>query len=470
MRLATRLFWTPTIASSLLCFTLGTPGCGTNPSPGSGGKNGSGGAGGTTGETGGAGGVAGLGAGAGSGGAVGGAGGVAAQAGTGGAAGALAGTAGLAGGGAGGASGAGAGAGGSAGALAGGSAGAGDGGMAGANGGAGGDAAGAGGFSGGAGAAGAGGGVWACPSGMTGTPTLGGTPTRITAVPPHDSFNMNNASFGNIEGPVWTGDALYMTEMTDTPYPQLGSEVKMARLLKFVPGGQVTIVLADSGTNGLALEPSGNLLGCVHKDGSVKRFTLPGGAATTLVGTYMNVRFDSPNDLALHSNGTLYFSDPSFQSPSPPPQARTLVYRVAPAGNTAEPIPSGASPDMFTNPNGVTLSLAEDYLYVAAEVGRRYPVMPDGTITAGANFTQASGGDGMVIDCAGNLYVAKSKSPNVDVYTPQGAQVGTITVPDVQEVTNVAFGGVDRKTLYITGLGTNKGLFELPLDIPGRPY
>ena len=129
-----------------------------------------------------------------------------------------------------------------------------------------------------------------------------------------------------------------------------------------------------------------------------------------------------------------------------------------------------ASPDTIQNPNGVTLSLAEDYLYVAASTGKRYPVMDNGTLSAGEDFAATNGGDGMVIDCAGNLYVAKSNSANVEVYTPSGDPIGTIAVPEVQAVTNVAFGGSDHKTLYITGLGNEKGLFKLALDIPGRPY
>ena len=293
---------------------------------------------------------------------------------------------------------------------------------------------------------------------------------RVIGVPPADSFNMNNGTFGNIEGPVWTGTELYLSEMSSMSYDSQNSEIKKSRMLKVTPDGTTTIAIADSGSNGLALAADGTLVAGVHKDGSVKRFTLPGGTATTLVAQYMNARFNSPNDVAIHSNGTIYFSDPTFNGPSNPPQTATRVYRIAPGGSTAEPIPSSASPDTIQNPNGVTLSLAEDYLYVAGAVGRRYPVMADGTLGAGADFAATNGGDGMVIDCAGNLYVAVSNSQNVAVFTPTGTSIGMIKVPEVQAVTNVAFGGSDRKTLYITGLGNQKGLFQMQLDIPGRPY
>jgi len=432
-----------------------TGGTGATGSGGTGGAGGTtGGAGGATGGAGGsAGSVAGTGGGAGTGGAAtGGGAGTTGGAGTGGGSGA--GTGGTVAGasGTGGAGAAGAPAGGSAGDAMGGA-------------GAGGSA----GSAGSGGTAGSGGGVWACPSGVTGTPTLTGAPTRVAGVPPPDSFNMNNGNFGNIEGPVWIDDALYVSEMSYMSYDSQNSNVKMSRLLKITSGGTVSIEIADSGSNGHAVDPDGNILAAVHKDGSITRYTLPGGTpATPVVSMFMNARFDSPNDLTLHTNGTIYFTDPNFQAPNTLPQSATRVYRVAPGSNMAEPIPNAQSPDQFGNPNGITLSLNQDFLYVAASTGRRYPVMGDGTLGAGENFDAASGGDGMVIDCAGNLYVARQG--NVAVYEPDGTSIGNIPVSDVQSVTNVAFGGADHQTLYITGLGNNKGLFQKTMNIPGRPY
>jgi gluconolactonase len=320
-------------------------------------------------------------------------------------------------------------------------------------------------------AGGAGGGAMVgatmCPAGVTGAPVLGETATRVPGVPISDAFNMNDSTFGNVEGPVWIGGALYVSEMSSESYDSQNRDVLRSRILKVTSDGQVSIAVADSGSNGLAVDADGNIVAAVHKDGTIKRITLPSGAMTVLTDGYMGARFDAPNDLSIHSNGTIYFSDPDYQAPSTRPQAQTRVYRL-PAGGTPEPIPSASNPDNFTNPNGVTLSLREDYLYVAAGTGRRYPVMPDGTLGAGANFDAASRADGMAIDCAGNLYVARSRG--VDVYTPEGTSLGRITVPDVQSVTNVAFGGADRQTLFITGLGDRKGLFQVRLSIPGKPY
>lgn len=307
-----------------------------------------------------------------------------------------------------------------------------------------------------------------CPPGSPTRPTLGGSLTRVPGVPPADVFNSNNDTFGNVEGPVWIGDALYVSEMSNDSYDTQNARVNRARILRVGASGDVSIAIADSGSNGLAVDASGSLVAAVHKDGSLTRFTLPGGQATPLVTGYMGARFDSPNDLAIRSDGTVYFTDPSYQAPDALPQSATRAYRVPPGSDRAEPIPNESSPDAFTNPNGITLSAAEDFLYVAASRGRRYPVMTDGTLGAGEDFPAASGSDGMAIDCAGNLYVTRQRA--VVVYTPDGQMIGSINVPEVQSATNVAFGGADGTTLYVTGLGNQKGLFRMTLDLPGRPY
>lgn len=320
---------------------------------------------------------------------------------------------------------------------------------------------------GGAGTGGTASGLWTCPTGITGTPTLGGSPARVTAVPPHDAFNMNNGNYGNVEGPVWIGDALYVSEMSYMSYDQTNQNVKQSRVLKVSDSGAVTIQIADSGSNGLAVGADGNIVAAVHKDGSITKYDLATGAPTPIVTQYMNARFNSPNDLAIRSTGDIYFSDPNFQAPNSPPQSATRVYRVAPGG-VVTPIV-----DSFSNPNGVTLSLDENTLYVAAGQGRRYAINTDGSVGAGQNFDPVSGADGMVVDCAGNLYVTRASTQSVFVYTPTGSPIGQIDIPSsegLQAVTNVAFGGPDHKTLFITGLGNGKGLFRLTLDIPGRPY
>jgi gluconolactonase len=307
-------------------------------------------------------------------------------------------------------------------------------------------------------------GGWKCPSGVTGVPTLeGATPTRVVGVPPVDGFSsdMGFAS-GILEGPVWIGDALYLSELSTDAYDETDTQVKRSRILRVGSDDSVSVAIADSGSNGLAVDGAGNLLAAVHKNGSITRFALPDGATGLIATNYAGTRFDSPNDLAMRSDGNLYFTDPSYQAPLALPQTDTRVYRVTPPGEVVPLV------DIFVNPNGVTVSLGEDWLYVGARMGRRYPLAADGSVGVGEDFAPTSGIDGITLDCAGNLYVARNQ--NVVVYDAAGTLLGSVRVPEVQSVTNLAFGGADRKTLYITGLGPRKGLFKLTLELPGRPY
>src|SRR6185369_15415847 len=136
--------------------------------------------------------------------------------------------------------------------------------------------------SGGAAAGGRGGGSTTssfCPGGTYPAVALTGlAPTRIGAVPPHDDFNLNGAApLTIIEGPVWTGDALYVSELDYLTQSEAlrGTMPPPSRILKVTTAGEVTIAATDVGTNGLALDGAGGLLACDHKNGAITRFTLP---------------------------------------------------------------------------------------------------------------------------------------------------------------------------------------------------
>lgn len=320
---------------------------------------------------------------------------------------------------------------------------------------------GAGGSDAGGGSGGAGGGSQAfkCPEGPIEAPILTGlTVTRVTGVPPADDFNDNNNEDSNIEGPVWIGDALYVSEIRNTrPSPP------PSRVLKITSDGQVSVAIPpDTGSNGLAVNAAGELVAAVHKDGSISKLSLTGGAPVPVVGTFMEQRFNSPNDLTFHDNGTLYFSDPRWQAPTPNPQTAMRAYRVPPGGQAV------AIEDL-NQPNGMTLSKNQDFLYIGGNQLKRYPVLADGSLEAGTTFVEGGSSDGMVIDCADNLYTTGN---GVIVYSPAGTPIGTISVNGLSSVTNVAFGDADHKTLYITSQGNRnqKGLWKVAMNVPGYPY
>ena len=321
------------------------------------------------------------------------------------------------------------------------------------------------------GGAGMGGGAhgWTCPaaSTLTGSPIpSGAAPMRIAGAPPTDSFNMNN--FTNVEGPVWIDGVLYFSEMQNGNNPP-----PSARILKIDSSNQVSVFIPDSGSNGLAVDNAGNLLAAEHGVGGIVSYNLSSKAPTTLVAQYMGKRFNSPNDLTMKRDGTLFFTDPDFQN-SARPQGATRAYQVPAGMNT----PTAIAADYSSNPNGITLSLDEQSLFIGGAMGvKKYAI--DGTGTVASTGTAFGTGlnvatDGMGEDCAGNLYVAVVNSTNIVVVDPTGKPVtgSPIQVTGPSSVTNVAFGGADHKTLYITGQGSSgqQGVFKVTLNFPGMPY
>jgi gluconolactonase len=332
---------------------------------------------------------------------------------------------------------------------------------------------------------------YACPTGMSSPAAsafpAGSTSVQVPGAPPVDNFDGSQGNgFSNVEGPVWIGDALYFSELLS------GTNPPPSRLLKIDASNTVTQFYpsgsgGDSGSNGNAVDKNGNLVTANHGVGGIVSYTVPGAVKTTIIDSYMGNRFNSPNDLTIRSDGTIYFTDPTFQAPqinNNYPQPNTGVYMVKPGASTATELISTLS-----NPNGITLSLDEKALYVGFGAGVNvYSVNPDGTIGAtatpvdGANLNN-NATDGMAIDCAGDLYVVRVNQHDLDVvsfggnagaYNPNsvGMHLTTITGIANAQLTNAAFGGADHKTLFVTAQGSkpNKGVFKLAMPIPGMPY
>jgi gluconolactonase len=310
------------------------------------------------------------------------------------------------------------------------------------------------------GAAGAGAIASKCPAGTFTAPTLTGLQLqRLANVPPADDFAIG---FSIIEGPVWVSGTLYVSQFGSTSRPPT------SRLLSIVPGASAVVLNPDFGSNGMAVDGQGNLIVAVHKDGSIRRVPpQTPSSSTTIASEYMGKRFNAPNDVTIRSDGTIYFSDPdAFQAPQPAPQTKPRVYRISPAGVVA------VVDETITEPNGVTLSLDEKTLFVDGDAGLfSFAVMPDGSTGPKMPFGNSSaytGSDGMTMDCAGDLYVVHGA--DVVVLGPTGAELGRITLTGVQSATNVAFGGADRKTLFITSLDAKPGVFQVDLGVPGLPF
>jgi gluconolactonase len=238
-----------------------------------------------------------------------------------------------------------------------------------------------------------------------------------------------------------------------------------ARIQQLTPPTTLDVFVGSSGSNGLALLPDGTLIAATHDTRSLSLLDPRSGARTDLTIRYDGKRFSSPNDLAVRSDGLVYFTDPAWQLGARTREiSETGVYRVGPALTPKNMLEAQAIDLTLDRPNGVALSPDERTLYVgsAGDEVWRYDVAADGSVSGRKLFARVGGSDGMTVDCAGNLYVA---SQTVEVFAPSGERLGEIRSDEGP--TNVAFGGADRKTLYITA---ETGLYAIALGVPGFPY
>jgi gluconolactonase len=176
-------------------------------------------------------------------------------------------------------------------------------------------------------------------------------------------------------------------------------------------------------------------------------------------------RLNSPNDVVVKSDGTVYFTDPPYGiRPEQREQPSNGVYRLRADGAL------DLVADDFERPNGLAFSPDETVLYIddsAHRHVRAFDVRADGTLTnsrilASMDHPQPGSPDGMKVDVEGNLYVAGATG--VWVFEPSGACLGVIVPPE--RPSNCAWGGEDRRTLYITA---QTSLYRVRVLVPGVP-
>lgn len=241
-------------------------------------------------------------------------------------------------------------------------------------------------------------------------------------------------------------------------------------------GGMAVVII---GSNGLTLDPQGRLVICSDAARKLIRIEKD-GTRTVLADRFEGKQFSGPNDVVAKSNGAIYFTDGNsgLRGGRNSPQ-RELPFngfylvkdqRVTYQGGDREP--GGA------DPNGITLSPDEKHLYVSAARTQvmRYDVNADDSVSNGKVFIADAGSDGMKTDLRGNLYTTVSFQgrAGVRITSPEGKTLGMIQFPiDVKEprprivATNVAFGGTDGKSLYMTA-GSN--VYKIQLKVVGvRP-
>jgi len=257
------------------------------------------------------------------------------------------------------------------------------------------------------------------------------------------------AGYQFTEGPQWreaTGDLVF-------------SDIPANTIYEYTPGGGMPVVhrMPSGNSNGLALDGTGALLAAQHGTRSVTK------DGVDIAATYMSMQLNSPNDVIVHSDGTIYFTDPPYGLSNPGNSALGFMGVFRLSGTTLTVEHMGA---MAERPNGIGISPDGATIYVADTADGKlwkFARNGDGTLQARVMLAMTAGNpDGLAVDVAGNIFV--TANGGVDVFAPSGTKWGSIAVP--MKPANCAFGDADHKTLYITAGST---LYKVRLANPGLP-
>ena len=261
------------------------------------------------------------------------------------------------------------------------------------------------------------------------------------------------------EGPVYFSDGDYV----------VWSDIPNDRMMRWSISEGASVFREPAGyTNGNYLDRQGRLVSCEHGNRRISR-TEPDGSAVTLVDRYDGNRLNSPNDLVVKSDGTIWFTDPPYGILSDHEGHKAeselganYVFRFDP--ETGELRIVG---DDFDRPNGLCFSPDESILYVADSGDprhiRAFDVVDGEHISNGRIFAVVRPGmpDGFRVDTKGNLFT--SAWDGIQVYSPEGELLGKVLVPE-ERTANCSFGGPDKSRLFITA---DRSLYSIKLNVTG---
>ena len=254
------------------------------------------------------------------------------------------------------------------------------------------------------------------------------------------------------EGPTWVAHAQSVR----------WSDIPNDRIMQFHPGSNTASVYRDAVgfTNGRAIDASGVVIQCSHGGRAVERDDA--GITTIIADSWAGRRFNSPNDVVVHSDGSIWFTDPPYGiqvegegHAGEREYGDNFVFRIDPMDGSVTVVIADVE-----EPNGLAFSPDESILYVSDTSAARsvdgtgnrhiraYDVTDGRTCKNGRTIITLASGlpDGFRVDAEGRIW--SSSDSGVQVFMPDGGYVGSIEVPEV--VGNLCFGGEDGSDLYIT--------------------
>lgn len=276
-------------------------------------------------------------------------------------------------------------------------------------------------------------------------------------VSPDQELERLSEGYGCAEGPVWWQEGGYL----------VFNDIPGDKRMKWSPEDGTTVIKEPTGNaNGLTRDLQGRLIICEHGTRSVTRLEQD-GTVTVVADRFEGKRLNRPNDVVVKSDGSIYFTDPGAPEPGLDLDFAG-VYRVSADLSSIKLLIRD-----FILPNGLAFSPDESILYIDDSRGprhiRAFDIQPDGTLSNDRVFCELVGErsgapDGMKVDVEGNVYC--TGPGGAWIIDPSGKHLGTILTEAKRQTTNVAWGGEDWKTLYITTL---EAVSRLRLKIPGIP-
>jgi gluconolactonase len=290
-------------------------------------------------------------------------------------------------------------------------------------------------------------------------------------------FNALDPRFARVDGDEWIEHLYTGGRWTEGPaYFPAGrylvfSDIPNERILRWDEcTGAVGVFRQPSGyANGHTVDRSGRLISCEQGNRRVTR-TEHDGALTVIADRYEGKRLNSPNDVVEHSDGSIWFTDPSYGIDSDYEGNRAEseigachVYRVDPASGQVRIVA-----DDFHRPNGLAFSADETRLYIADTRRRhirRFEVKDDGKLHGDTVFAECDAGsfDGLRLDEASRVWAAAHDG--LHCFDPDGTLIGKLLLPEI--VSNLTFGGPKRNHLFITA---SSSLYAIRVNINGARY
>jgi gluconolactonase len=274
-----------------------------------------------------------------------------------------------------------------------------------------------------------------------------GDAPKDSVLAPGAKLQLLSADFKFTEGPASDPEGnVYFTDQPNDRIHLWSTDGKLSTFLE--PSGR---------SNGLFFDPATRrLLSCADDKNELWSIDPKDKSHTVLAKGFNGKLLNGPNDLWVHPNGGIYFTDPFYKrdywSRGPAEQDVQAVYYLPPNSNSPVRVaadlkqPNG----IIGTPDGKTLYVAD----IAAKQTFSFTIHPDGSLSDKKLFCK-SGSDGMTLDDAGNLYL--TGRPGVTVFDKTGRQIEVIPVPEPWTA-NVCFGGPDHHTLFITA---SKSLYSI---------